>query len=150
MPKSTAALCTRLTMLVPAAAAFNNTQQQQDGTEWIITLIEAIGNELEGHLKAEWEDLFKVEVIEHYECTNNSHKENKQVPAATSLQLPIVHVETGEPLTSLKEILLSYFGQEQLDKRCFCGATTCWKHLRLARHPTLLLLQYKRFVHADG
>lgn len=137
---------------VPAAAAFTDTNRHQDGQEWVLTLIEAIGKELPVGRNEEWMGLFEIGIDGTYECTAG-HLQLRRPEVLSVLQLGIVSQVTGQPLITTVQALENFFHPELLEKHCTeegCGAVEATSRTRISVHPQLLMLQYKRFLGPDN
>ena len=143
---SQAALRRHVVNRVPAAKEFLNERRQQDASEWFLTLNEAIAEELPHGLREQFWALFQFNIKVTYECCSNGHIEQKPAEEHTCLQLPVLDMDTNEPLTSLEDALDNYFRKERMPKSClYCQAGECWKQLSLPVLPKVFLVQYKRF-----
>jgi uncharacterized UBP type Zn finger protein len=134
--------------MVPAAAAFRDTSRHQDGQEWVINLIEAIGKELPWGRNEEWNGLFEIGIGGTYKCTAG-HLQQRRPEVLSMLSLGIVSMVTGQKLITTVEVLKNYFHQEEMEKHCDeegCGAEHATVSSRITFHPQLLILQYKRFL----
>jgi hypothetical protein len=100
--------------MVPAAVAFQDTNRHQDGQEWVITLIEAIGKELPLGQKEEWQDLFEIGIGGTYECTAG-HVYTKRPEVLSMLQLGIISLVTGQQLITTVQALHNFFNDELLE-----------------------------------
>ena len=120
---------------------FHDDSKQQDVSEWIEALLNAIETILQAHLQIYLRDLFLVESTTLFKCPLNHQSQNKAVH--NILQLPMKD-EKGNILLSLNEILNNNFQEESLLKNCdSCHNTTCRKWETITKYPKVLLLQYK-------
>ncbi len=142
----------RLADLVFEAKKFRDEEgKQQDASEWIITLCEGISKELKGDLKYQFEAMFKIEIKVTYECHIEGHIDVKPLEEHMWLQLPVVCSLTQQHLNSLDDVLRNYFTKEKVKKHCHvCSSNKSWKQLSLPTLPEVLLIQYMRFISADG
>ena len=134
--------------MVPAAVAFEDTNRHQDGQEWLITLIKVITMELPQGRVEEWKNLFEISIGGTYKCTAG-HLQPKRPDVLSMLQLSIIGRVTGQPLTTIVQVLENYFGEELLEKNCSnegCNAVQTTASSRITCYPKLLILQYKRFL----
>ena len=132
--------------LVPEAKQFLDESRQQDASEWIVTLNEAIEKELSHGLREQFRAMFRINIRVTYECCSNGHVEQKPVEEHICLQLPVVDMDTIQPLRSLEDALSNYFRKERVVKHCLnCPAGECWKQLSLPVLPKVLIIQYMRF-----
>ena len=134
--------------MVPAAVAFQDTNRHQDGQEWVITLIEAIGKELPLGRKEEWGGFFEIGIGGTYRCTAG-HIQPKMPAVRSALQLGIMDKMTGQPLLSMVQALKNYFTKELIEKNCAeegCCAVQATSGSRITFHPKLLIIQYNRFL----
>ena len=138
-----------LAEVVPAAEVFLNDHRQEDSNEWVVTLIEGISNVLSVPLQRQWEQLFTMEIGAQYRCTGMNHIHKGSTAKQMGLQLPIVDVKSGKPITDLQSVLSSYFDKEVIDCQCICGDKKAVKELSIETLPQVLLLQYLRFT-SDG
>ena len=134
--------------MVPAAIAFEDTNRHQDGQEWVITLIEAIGKELPLGRKEEWMGLFEIGIGGTYKCTAG-HIQPKRPEVHSTLQLGIIGKTTGHPLLTMDQAVQDYFSKELLEKNCpeeGCDAVQATSSSHITFLPKLFILQYKRFL----
>jgi uncharacterized UBP type Zn finger protein len=133
--------------MVPAAIAFEDTNRHQDGQEWVITLIEAIGKELPLGRKEEWGGIFEIGIGGTFKCTAG-HIQLKMPDVLSVLQLGIIGKATGHPILTMDQAVQHYFSEELMEKNCSeegCNAVKATSSSHITFLPKLLILQYNRF-----
>ena len=126
---------------------FNQDNRMQDASEWITALHTTIEAMLNGDLKKNFTDLFKLESTLTFECHQNHQSQRKEVKII--LRLSVVDQEQ-HPLLSLSEILMKNFQEEMIERRCdTCNSGSSKKTEIITKYPQVLLLQYMRFTNEE-
>ena len=121
--------------LVPVGQQFLQ-PTQQDASEWILTLKEAIEKELPPVLRNQFVNMLKVQIVIQYQCSSCGHLAPKMTEEHMALQLPVVHSSTQQPLDSLTALFNNYFTKEEVEKCCHsCYFDKSWKQLTLGQMP---------------
>ena len=135
--------------LVPVGEQFLQ-PTQQDASEWLLILKEAIKKELPPVLSDQFVNMLKIGIEVQYQCSSCGYQDQKLAEEHMALQLPVVDSSTQQPLDSLAALLNNYFAMEEVEKRCHaCYFDKSWKQLSLGLLPEVLLIQYMRFT-GDG
>ena len=123
---------------------------QQDASEWLIILKEAIQKELPSELADHFANMLKIGIEVQYKCSTCGYEDQNVPKEHMALQLPVVDSSTQRPLDSLSALLANYFATEEVEKRCHgCYFDKSQKQLSLGQLPEVLLIQYMRF-RGDG
>ena len=133
--------------MMPEAAKFRN-GTQEDASEWIIILLQAIENVLEryGHnLSIFFRSKFSLGLDVTYKCKDMDHENIGVYQEEMILQLTVVHSNT------LPNIIEYYFKPELVEKRCQnCSCKYATKYLHISKSPEVLIIQYLRFLQAGN
>ena len=133
-------------------AEFGSMTVQQDAHEWLSVLIERMDQNLSGGLQADWNRLTSIELMEEYTCSEHGHSKYAAVSGGICLSLAIVEGRSMRQLNRLTDVLTNHFATEVVERRCSeCNSRQSEKTLSFSTFPTILMLQYKRFVaNANG
>ena len=123
---------------------------QQDASEWLLILKEAIEKELPSELGNHFANMLKIGIEVQYKCSTCGYQDQNVPEEHMALQLPVVDSSTQRPLDSLPALLANYFATEEVEKRCHaCYFDKSQKQSSLGQLPEVLLIQYMRF-RGDG
>ena len=123
---------------------------QQDASEWLLILKEAIEKELPSELGDHFANMLKIGIEVQYKCSTCGYQDQNLPEEHMALQLPVVDSSTQRPLDSLPALLANYFATEEVEKRCHaCYFDKSQKQSSLGQLPEVLLIQYMRF-RGDG
>ena len=143
------ALRNAIASMMPQVAFFNG-NTQEDASEFIITLFEALHRNLPETEKTRFQDYFSTGIKVSFTCSGRlSHNTTGPIEQQLFLHLPVVQGE--KTLKNLIDIVNKYFREESLVRNCpSCPSHLCVKKQHLQVLPKALIIHYMRFQNANG
>ena len=133
-----------LARMMPQAAIFSG-NNQEDASEFILTLFEALQTNLPEPDKTRFQDYFLTGIRVSFTC-NGRFNHNTTGPIEQQLFLHLPVVEGRKKLDNLIDIINKYFRQETLVRNC----PSCPSHISVKKQdlhvlPKVLIIHYMRF-----
>ena len=143
------ALRNAIASMMPQVAFFNG-NTQEDASEFIITLFEALHRNLPETEKTRFQDYFSTGIKVSFTCSGRlSHNTTGPIEQQLFLHLPVVQGE--KTLKNLIDIVNKYFREESLVRNCpSCPSHLCVKKQHLQVLPKALIIHYMRFQNENG
>ena len=132
--------------IVPTAVVFNETRQQQDAHEWIVSLLYAVEVVLrdvgDPRDVRTLKSLLEMKITKTRECSDCGLQGEPRTEIEEVLSLPIVD---NEPLVSLSQCFDNYLSVRRVSYSCSCGSHNSNLYYNVDYYPPVLLLHFKRF-----
>ena len=124
---------------------YSNDYCQQDASEWILSLNDAIKSQLNTALKDHFKSLYNTNLQYTYNCSLHSHKGINQ-DTFEILPLHVVEKETGNLITTLDKALETFFENYEVEmERNDCGSTVFTKQICIKKLPLVFIMHYLHF-----
>lgn len=126
----------RLVQDKPSVADFMDEKRHHDAQEWVVALLESIGDLLPAALCWQWRQLFLLQIVEEYICDGPGRHQGRHSKTESILPLPVLDANDEHPIRSLSDAISNFKRDQWVEKRCGqCNSQWSAKRTSFVNHP---------------
>ena len=126
----------RLVQDKPSVADFMDEKRHHDAQEWVVALLESIGDLLPAAQCWQWRQLYLLQIVEEYICDGPGRHQGRHSKTESILPLPVLDANDEHPIRSLSDAISNFKRDQWVEKRCGqCNSQWSAKRTSFVNHP---------------